>query len=355
MIILSPEESAGWRRLGEAITACEVTSGSPLADIRPGLKPHFRFYAGSLLSSLGREEEGMEWYRAGMLEEAGENMANAFMAAFLGRHGGKMRMPAVIFADPRPYIHFTGVPAIRKARESFLRQAASTLPRFSRPLRIMDVGCGDGGLLVLLLRHLLEAGRIAGIGQIILSDASEGMLEIARATVSTAFPDAEVSTILGRIQDVSTDVPDGIDVALMSLSYHHLPLEVKRIHLRVLGRKIDHFLLFEMHADHDTPEFRSPELAVSVYQSYGRIIDDVFAHDAPVEIVQACVDNFLMAEVVSFFTEPRGKRNDYHMLRTQWIALFEEILAPEFSPLGEFPTYSHEGMEMFFLHYGRPA
>jgi len=353
MIVLSPEECAGWRRLGEAVVACGITGANLPADIRPGLRPHFHFYAGSLLASLGREGEGMEWYRAGMLEEAGENMANAFMAAFLERHGGKMRMPAVIFADPRPYIHFTGVPAIRKSRENFMCQAAATLPRFSRPLRIIDVGCGDGGLLILLLRHLREEGRIDGIGQIILSDASEGMLETARTRVSEAFPEAEVSTMLGRIQDVSSDVPHGIDIALMSLSYHHLPLEVKRIHLGTLGPRIDHFLLFEFNADHDTPELCSPELAVSVYQCYGRIIDDVFAHDAPVEIVQACVDNFLMAEVVSFFTQPRGVRNDYHMLRGQWNALFEETLAPRLSLLGEFPTYSHQGMEMFFLHYGR--
>jgi SAM-dependent methyltransferase len=353
MIILSREECAAWRRLGEAVEARNLKSTDPLADIRPGLKPHFHFFAGSLLASMGRETEGMEWYRTGMLEEAGENMANAFMAAFLERHGGKMRMPAVLFADPRPYLHFTGVPAIRKSRESFLRQAAATLPRFPRPLRIMDVGCGDGGLLVLLLRHLRDAGRVGDIGHIYLTDASEGMLAMARKTVHEAFPDAPLTTIHGRIQDVSADVPDGIDVALMSLSYHHLPLEVKRAHLRVLGPRIGHFLLFEFNADHDTPELRSPELAVSVYQCYGRIIDDVFAHDAPVEIVQACVDNFLMAEVVSFFTEPRGKRNDYHMLRQQWNALFEETLAPVFSPLGEFPTYSHEGMEMFFLHYGR--
>ena len=105
---------------------------------------------------------------------------------------------------------------------------------------------------------------------------------------------------------------------MSSLAYHHMPMEDKRVHLARLKPWIDHFLLFEMDANNDTPDLLSPELALSVYQSYGRIMDFVYAHDAPVDVVTDCIDSFLMTEVVSILTQRRGARSDYHMLRGQW-------------------------------------
>ena len=47
---------------------------------------------------------------------------------------------------------------------------------------------------------------------------------------------------------------------MSSLAYHHMPLEDKRVHLARLKPWIDHFLLFEMDANNDTPDLYSPEL-----------------------------------------------------------------------------------------------
>jgi hypothetical protein len=140
---------------------------------------------------------------------------------------------------------------------------------------------------------------------------------------------------------------------MSSLAYHHMPVEDKRIHLSRLRPWIDHFLLFEMDANNDTPELYSPELAFSVYQSYGRIMDFVYAYDAPVEVVTDCIDSFLMTEVVSLLTQPRGERTEYHMLRSQWHDLFRTCLCPEFTVSSDSTCYADEYMTLFTLHYGR--
>jgi len=132
-----------------------------------------------------------------------------------------------------------------------------------------------------------------------------------------------------------------------------MPYEIKMIHLKNLAPWIDHFIVSELDANNDTPELFSPELALSVYQSYGRLIDAVFAHDAPIEVAQACVDKFLLAEEVSLLTQPRGERTEYHMLRRQWRQLLEEGLGPDFACWCDSTAYANEYLDFFTMHYGR--
>lgn len=100
------------------------------------------------------------------------------------------------------------------------------------------------------------------------------------------------------------------------------------------------------------PERSSPELAVSVYPSYGPLIDAIFVRDAPVAVSQGCVDNFVMAEVISFLTEPRGRCNDYPMRRDQWAQIFSANLTGH-SLRGETTVLTPEGCEFFACHWGK--
>ena len=352
MIFLARDEAVRWRQVGEAALAGNLTPGTLPAGVRQALLPHVHFYAGTLLAAAGRGAEGMAWFREGSLLESDENLGNAYFAGFMERQGGELRMPEVVFADPRPYLHFTSVPAIRGARQRLILQAARSLPDFAAPFRFMDIGCGDGGLTVEFLRGLRDAGRINGIGRVTLVDPSRAMLELATATVTAAFPGIEVEPLLGRFQDVSARLPES-DVALAALSIHHMPREVRQPHLERLASRIGHLVLFELNANHDTPEMGSPELALSLYQSYGALIATIFAHDAPLELAVACVDRFLLAEVVSILTQPRGVRTDYHMLRSQWQEQLAATLGPAFSCLGEFVDYATDSSELITLHYGR--
>jgi SAM-dependent methyltransferase len=242
---------------------------------------------------------------------------------------------------------------MKEARRQFIRQSGHTLPHFERPLRIMDIGCGDGGLTAALLAHLQETGKVREVEEVLLVDPSPAMLELAKKTVGDAVPGGRITAANSRIQDFSGRIEGRFDVAMSSLAYHHMPLEQKEVHLARLKPRIDHFLLFELDANHDTPGLHSPELAFSLYQGYGRIIDFVFAHDAPVGLAVDCVDSFLMTELVSLLTQPRGIRTDYHMLRSQWNDLFREQLGPGFTLRCDSSCYADEYLTLFTMHYGR--
>ena len=151
----------------------------------------------------------------------------------------------------------------------FVAQCGNTLPQIDEPFSMMDIGCGDGGLTVSLLRHLTDTGKVTEIAEVLLIDSSPAMVALAEKTVRDAFPDIHIKTVNSRIQDCSGSIDHRYDLAVSSLAYHHMPLEQKKVHLTRLKPWIDHFVLFEMDAYNDTPKMYSPDLALSVYQSYG--------------------------------------------------------------------------------------
>ncbi len=350
MYNLAIDEQSFWKALSQEVIDGKLSPRSPLAGVRAALRAHFHFYMGGLLAGLDRRQNAWEWFKEGALEEDG--IFNAIMASYLDRHNGRFYMPDMIFADPHDYEHFTTVPAVVEMREKFLSFAAATLPVCFRPITLLDVGCGDGSLQVLLLKRLMEAGRVPGIARTILVDSSAAMLDVAEGKLKQAFPDLAIEKRHGRIQEHAAKLPSNIDVTLMSLAYHHMPWDDKAAHLKELAEKTSHVLLMEMDGDNDTPQLGSPELAVSVYQSYGPLIDAIFAHDAPIAVTQGCVDNFVMAEVISLLTQPRGKRNDYHMRRGQWARIFSENLNGHQSR-GERTVLASEGCEFFASHWSR--
>ncbi|MEI6454771.1 MAG: class I SAM-dependent methyltransferase [bacterium] len=353
MLFLGNAESKDWRSLAGK----SVGSGGkvfPVNDhIRPGLIPAFHYYTGTVLLSKNMNEAGREWIISGMAGEQGGLFSNAFLASYLGRNNGRLVIPEVIFADPAPYVHFAGTPVLVDSRRNFRTHCLHALPRFTRPLKIMDIGCGHGMVLADLLTDLLKAGSVKAVEEILLIDPSEGMLRLAKENVSRLFPEARIRTSQARIEAISENISGYYDIALASLSYHHMPYETKLLHLKKLNDHIGFFILFELDADNDTPDLHSPELALSVYQSYGALMDFIFAHDATVELAISSIDRFLMSEAIYFFTEPRGKRTDYHMLRSQWHQVFTDGLGKDFSCLCDSTCFGNENLGLFTMIYGR--
>ena len=353
MLFLTPDESKTWRDLADRVGS----SGGDLfrveESLRPGLVPAFHYYIGTFLLSRGLNQPGLKWIVDGIAGEPGGLFSNSFLASYLGRHNGRLVIPEVIFADPAPYVHFAGTPVLVDSRTRFREHCVRSLPRYPRPLKIMDIGCGHGMILVDLLRELEKSGIINSVGEVLLIDPSEGMLKLATENVAQAYPGARISGLKARLENVSPGIGGSWDIALASLAIHHMPYETKVAHLANLRNRIGCFILFELDANNDTPGLDSPELALSVYQSYGAMMDFVFAHDAPVELAISSIDRFLMSEAVYFFTEQRGKRTDYHMLRSQWHLAFQEGLGTDFHCLCDSTCYGNENMGFFTMIYAR--
>jgi ubiquinone/menaquinone biosynthesis C-methylase UbiE len=353
MLFLSDREQQEWRTYADEILRDSPEPGSYDTRIRLELVPAFHFYIATFLAANGAGEQAAAWVKSAVLDEKDGLFGLAFLHGFLNRYSNEFGKPALVFEDPRPFIHFTTVPFMSTARKEFVRHCGESLPVFDQPVRFMDIGCGNGALAVAALSQLLECRKIPGISEIVLVDPSPAMAALAEKTIRVTFPDVPIRIENCRIQECSDRIDQKVDIAMSSLAYHHMPLEEKRIHLVRLGPRIDHFLLFEMDADIDTPDRFSPALALAVYLFYGRMFDCIYAHDAPVEVVNESIDMFLMTEVVSILSEPRGARSDYHMQRDQWNALFAEVFGPEFSPRCDAACYTDEHMSFFAMVYSR--
>jgi len=353
MIFLGNDESRNWKYAAARV----VNSGGELVNagdfVRPGLVPAFHYYTGTMLLAQGMNSQGAAWINAGLAGEQGGLFSNAFLASYLARNNGKLVIPETIFADPAPYVHFAGTPELLDSRTAFRSHCVRTLPLYSKPLRIMDIGCGHGIVLADLLTDLRKAGLVRDIDEILLIDPSEGMLKLAKENVSRAFPGIRVNLSQARIEELSDKIHGDYDIALASLSYHHMPYETKLFHLKKMKNRLGCFILFELDANNDTPELHSPELALSVYQSYGAMMDFIFANDAPIELALSSIDRFLMSEAIYFFTEARGKRSDYHMLRSQWQQVFREGLGQDFSCLCDSTCYADGNMGLFTMIYSK--
>ena len=353
MLFFTENEKIEWKEMAEEILAKKSGPDNFNGTVRSNFLPIFQYYAGTLLTAKGHKEEGLKWLQEGTLSEEVGLFSNAFLIGFLKRHRGELVAPEVCFADPEPFIHFTKVPIMKSSRKNFIKQCVDSMPEFKKPFRFMDIGCGNGSLSAALLQKLQEDGKVKDIEEILLIDASPGMIEVAKKTVGEFYPLSKIKTINSKIQDISHKLDKKYDLALSSLAYHHMPLEDKEIHLKQLKPWFSHFVIFELDANNDTPEIFSPEMALSVYQSYGRIIDFVYSCEGSVDLAQRCVDAFLMTECISFLTQPRGVRSDYHMLRSQWRSLFEKVLGKEFTCISDATSYGDEYIDLFTMHYGR--
>jgi len=351
MLFLSEAEKVKWPNLGDEILRSDRKPQDFESEVRKNLLPVFYSYIGTRLAAAGRNEAALDCFKVGAWHEAEGFFFNTFLTSFLDRHDHQLKMPVVVFADPLPYVHFTTVPMVKEMRKRFVHCSGDSLETFQKPFKIVDLGCGNGTLLVDLLKHWQKIGKISDIAEILLVDSSPGMMELATRTVREAFPAVNIKTIISRIEHCVNQVAMHYDVALSSLAYHHMPMETKKQSFRQLRPQFDHFFLFEIDANNDTPEHCSPELILSVYQSFGRLIDLVFAHDAPLEVACSCVDYFLMSEVVSFLTQPRRKRTDYHMLRSQWREVFETVPNETATCLSETTCYSDPYVDLFSMHY----
>lgn len=349
MYYLSAETAVEWRELSSSLLAGRADL-SEVSSQPAGLRPALYYYLAAQFLASGRMDEARECLALGAETET--LRASSYLLDYLERNGGKLMAVQPSFSDPAPWIHFSSLAHLSSARGNLIEFCTASLPERRDPLRVMDIGCGGGQLCVSLLQALVDSGKAAGVGEVFLLDPSEEMLATATANVSRAFPSAKVIHIEARLEEASEDLPAGFDLALGALSLHHMPYELKEVHVGNLREAVRDIVVFELGANHDAPEMCSPELLYSVYQTFGQSLEYIFAKDAPLEVQRACADIFVMSETISLLAEPRGQRTEYHMPRARWHELLGSARGSSLSCLGERTCFSDEYCELFALHYG---
>ncbi|MGA8890356.1 MAG: class I SAM-dependent methyltransferase [Anaeromyxobacteraceae bacterium] len=352
VLTLDPSDVATWNHLlPKVIGGTLEPSGSEESRIAPDQLGAFRFFAGTTLAARS-DPRAPEWLGAAAAADGSELRASAYLAQLV-RRNGHLTAPSCAFDDPRAYVHFAGLPAMQACRAEFVSFAVDSLPPEVGSLRVLDVGCGDGGVMLQLLPALLEAGRWDEVAAVTLLDPSPEMLSRAKGRVASAFPDARVEGRVGRLEDVASLLVGPYDLVVGSLSLHHMPAEVKRRTLATLAPAFDHLLLLELDADHDAPEVGSPALAASVHQTYGWMLAQILGPDTPDAVARESADRFVAPELVSLLTQPRGARSEYHMRRERWHDLLSEALGPDHRPLGVRTALATAHTDLFAMHFGR--
>lgn len=122
--------------------------------------------------------------------------------------------------------------------------------------RVVELGCGPGGLTKRILKRLGSTGVVVGV------DASAGLLEQAKQSLTNAGP--------GRFEHVQADISkpgawlDGADVLLGRAVLHHVPIaEFLLGRLRALLRPGTRVGFLE-------PDFRRPLAHLAYRESTGR-------------------------------------------------------------------------------------
>ena len=114
---------------------------------------------------------------------------------------------------------------------------------FQNGERLLDVGCGTATLLIAAKSHNPDS-QVFGI------DADERVLDIARKKIQQSKVEVEV------MQALAENLPypsSSFDVVISTLTFHHLPMEIKKLAMKEIDRVLKQdgrFLL----ADFGKPE-----------------------------------------------------------------------------------------------------
>jgi hypothetical protein len=198
----------------------------------------------------------------------------------------------------------------------------------SRPT-IVDIGSGNGILLVEIVKQLLTIHQLESI-HIISIEQSPEMLTAAQKYCQESISIPIVFTpICCKIQEATTQQLATIEqhhpiwFINASLSLHHMPSEIKVPTMESISNLSAYCSISEAHYNHDLPEKDTPELIYSVTESYGFVIQDVLNSAASEIDKKLCINNFLLTEAINILKNDRENRGDYHALISEW----EEIAA----------------------------
>lgn len=155
-----------------------------------------------------------------------------------------------------------------EARQAGERMLAEVLP--DAPASVLDLGCGDGALLALTMRHRPSIARGVGI------DRSEPMLARARERFAG---DPRVRVREGDLNDAVTGLGP-FDVIVSGFAIHHLANERKRELFREIAALLNPGGVF---ANLEVVASETPDLHAAFLAAIGRTTDDAEDQLATIE------------------------------------------------------------------------
>ncbi|WP_461021586.1 SAM-dependent methyltransferase [Thalassiella azotivora] len=117
------------------------------------------------------------------------------------------------------------------AMTPFVTAELTALARDRRPRRVLDVGCGAGGLLAAVLE---EAPGATGVGV----DVDSAAVDLARQRWQATGLGSRTTGVVADLRDAAAhpDVGDGFDLVLLANVVYYLPVEERVEALRTVAR-----------------------------------------------------------------------------------------------------------------------
>jgi hypothetical protein len=280
-------------------------------------------YAGILLASKQRISEAID-----VLKLCLDRPFNAALVDYLEQM--QAFIPAAIaFQETTPYSVWTQTDLYETQMAGTLHAIADFARRNPPPTSttyptIIDIGSGNGVLIVEIIKQLLDIYDLAGIHLVAIEQSPE-MLAATQTYCKESIPIPITFTpILCQIQELTDrqlatlEQYQPIWFINASLSLHHMPKEIKVPTINRLAHLSCSCLISDANCNHDLPEKDTPELVYSVTENYGFIIQDVLNSSASKSDKNLCINKFLLTEAINILKNDREHRVDYHTLIPEW-------------------------------------
>jgi SAM-dependent methyltransferase len=280
-------------------------------------------YAGILLASKARISDSIR-----VLKLCPDLTFNAVLADYLEET--QAFIPASkAFQETAPYDVWTQTDLYKSQMAGTLDAIAAFAQRTPPPPSntyptILDIGPGNGVLLVEIIKRLSLLYHLEGI-HLILIEQSPKMLAAAQkyCQESLAIP-IKFTPISCQIQKITArqlarlEKHQPIWFINASLSLHHMPREIKILTMKMLVDLSAYFLISDANYNHDCPGKDTPELIYSVTENYGFVMQDILKSSASKTKKKLCINNFLLTEAINIIKNEREHRGDYHALISEW-------------------------------------
>jgi hypothetical protein len=280
-------------------------------------------YAGILLASKNRIADAIR-----VLKLCPEQTFNAVLADYLEQNHAFIPA-AKAFQETTPYDVWTKTDLYKSQMAGTLDAIAAFAQRTPPPSSnayptIIDIGTGNGVLLVEIIKRLLSLYHLAGIHLVLIEQSPEMLIAAQQYCQESISIPIKFTTILCEIQKITDQQLSGLKkhqpiwFINASLSLHHMPKELKVSTMKKLADLAAHCLISESNYNHDCPEKDTPELIYSVTENYGFVIQDILKSPVSKIDKKLCINNFLLTEAINILKNEREHRGDYHALIPEW-------------------------------------